>query len=45
MLMSPEIRETGKKDDWGPSALTKRRERTAHRLARLAQKREYWIGS
>ena len=42
-LAAPTAAEAGKKEDWGPAALTNRRERSAQHLARLAQRREYWI--
>lgn len=31
------------KGAWGPAALTERRERTAQHLARIAERRDYWI--
>lgn len=34
-----------KKEEWGPAALTKRRQRSAQHLASLAGKREHWIES
>jgi SAM-dependent methyltransferase len=39
------VSEEEKREDWGPAALTKRRERTARHLANLASKREHWIES
>lgn len=43
-LALEEIEPAGKQS-YGPAALTERRERTAQHLARLAERREYWIES
>lgn len=38
-----EIAKSSDQEAWGPAALDERRERTREHLARLAEKREYWV--